>query len=94
MGAASEWRSGSGCCEPTGPDSMSAQSGIISLWVTDSDAIGKQLASDRPASVATISSSNIMRMDIVKRDRQSKVTGKNTALSVSKQCRCQHSKNS
>ncbi|HNW18983.1 MAG TPA: hypothetical protein PKK17_10745, partial [Sphingorhabdus lacus] len=71
-----------------GPDSISVQSCIISLWVAGSDAIGKQFASDRPASVTTIINSNKMRTDIVKRDRQSKVTGKNTALSVSKQCRC------
>jgi hypothetical protein len=68
---------------------MSAQSGINSLWVAGSDAIGKQLASDLPAIVTTISSSNKMRADSAKRDRQSKIMGKNTPLPVQKLSRCE-----
>jgi hypothetical protein len=68
---------------------MSAQSGIISLWVTGSDAIGKQLASDLPANVTTIISSNTMRADSVKRDRQGKIMSKNTPLPVQKLSHCE-----
>jgi hypothetical protein len=72
---------------------MSVQSGIIALWVAGSDAIGKQLASDLPANVTTISRSNTMRAGSAKRDEENrffgKIMGNNTPLPVQKLSHCE-----